>query len=195
MQCFSVYSIAISIYSQNPSKSQTTTATTSSSMSQTTTITTPSSTLLALNALKTPPLKLSNSFDDYPKLTREECGHLRHFHNLVSLPDGEWSHMGAQESGQEWDTAFRYQIATMGYAVGAAHYHRLPAMRAVFKKLLLKVINKMLRREVWGYWFDSSHSGPRLDPDLKELRKPWADPVCKENIMVHYPIYRIRVND
>ena len=23
-----------------------------------------------------------------------------------------------------------------------------------------------------------------MDPDLKELRKPWVDPVCKENIMV-----------
>ncbi|KAJ4360046.1 uncharacterized protein N0V89_000605 [Didymosphaeria variabile] len=83
----------------------------------------------------------------------------------------------------EWDTAYRYQIATMAYAAGAAHYHRLPAMRGMFKELLVKLIGKMLRREVWGYWYLTSQSGIRLNPDLKELRKPWADPVCKENIM------------
>lgn len=91
--------------------------------------------------------------------------------------------MGSQEPGQEWETAYRYQLATMAYAAGAAHYHRLPAMRSMFKELMLKLITKMMRREVWGYWYLTSQSGIKLDPDLKELRKPWADPVCKENIM------------
>jgi hypothetical protein len=71
----------------------------------------------------------------------------------------------------------------MAYAAGVAHYHRLPAMRSAFKSLLRQIIHKMLRREVWGYWFNTSHGGNLLDPDLKELRKPWADPVIKENIM------------
>ncbi|KIW12292.1 hypothetical protein PV08_09569 [Exophiala spinifera] len=71
----------------------------------------------------------------------------------------------------------------MAYATGVAHYHRLPAMRTAFKSLLRRIIHKMLRREVWGYWFTTSHGGKLLDPDLKELRKPWADPVIKENIM------------
>jgi hypothetical protein len=72
----------------------------------------------------------------------------------------------------------------MTYACGAAHYHRLPAMRSMFKKLILGLIHRMLRKEVWGYWYMLSQSGIKIDPDLKELRKPWADPVCKENIMV-----------
>ncbi|KAF2637715.1 hypothetical protein P280DRAFT_492136 [Massarina eburnea CBS 473.64] len=122
-------------------------------------------------------------FDNHPKLTREQAGHIRHFHNIASLPGGEWAHMGTQEPGQEWDTAYRYQLATMTYAAGAAHYHHLPLMRDMFKDLLLNQINKMLRREVWGYWYMTSQSGVKVDPDLKELRKPWADPVCKENIM------------
>jgi hypothetical protein len=33
-----------------------------------------------------------------------------------------------------------------------------------------------------------SQSGVTTDPDLKELRKPWADPFCKENIMVNVPL-------
>jgi hypothetical protein len=96
--------------------------------------------------------------------------------------------MGSQEPGQEWDTARRYQIATMAYAAGATHYHRLPAMRSMFKALFERLIAKMLHREVWGYWYLTSQSGIRADPDLKETRKPWADPVCKENIMVDISI-------
>ncbi|KAE8453320.1 hypothetical protein EG329_011387 [Mollisiaceae sp. DMI_Dod_QoI] len=129
------------------------------------------------------PKHLDEKFLSFPKLTHEQCGHIRHFHNLASNLDGDWSFMGSQEPGQEWDTAYRYQLATMTYASGAAHYHHLPAMRSVFKKLIMQLINKMLRREVWGYWYLTSQSGIFADPDLKELRKPWADPVCKENIM------------
>ncbi|WYZ44936.1 hypothetical protein EsH8_VIII_000252 [Colletotrichum jinshuiense] len=41
----------------------------------------------------------------------------------------------------------------------------------------------MLLRAVWAYWFNTSMAGVATDPDLKELRKPWADPIVKENIM------------
>ncbi|KAJ5120467.1 uncharacterized protein N7515_009855 [Penicillium bovifimosum] len=129
------------------------------------------------------PLHLRQLMHDPPKLTKEQCGHLRHIYNLASQLDGDWAFMGCEEPGQEWDTARRYQLATMSYAVGAAHYHRLPAMRSMFKPVFGALIRKMLRREVWDYWYLSSQSGKKLDPDLKELRKPWADPVCKENIM------------
>ena len=132
---------------------------------------------------ETLPPSLATAISALPKLTREQCGHLRHFHNLVSQPDGEWSLMGA-DSGQEYDDAFRYQLSAMTYAAGAAHYHRLPALRSVFRDLIQKLISKMLLPEVWGYWFLTSQSGKRADPDIQELRKPWADPVCRENVMV-----------
>ncbi|KAI9924306.1 hypothetical protein ASPWEDRAFT_29875 [Aspergillus wentii DTO 134E9] len=119
----------------------------------------------------------------YPKLSHEQAGHLRHFYNLSAAIDGDWPHMGSQEPAQEFLDAYRYQLATMAYAAGVTHYHRMPAMRGLFKPLIRRLIHKMLRREVWGYWYLTSQSGIRLDPDLKELRKPWADPVVRENIM------------
>ncbi|KAF9890590.1 hypothetical protein FE257_005721 [Aspergillus nanangensis] len=125
----------------------------------------------------------SSMADKFDKLTREQAGHLRHFHNLATGKPGEWIHMGGQEPGQEWLDAFRYQLATMAYATGAAHYHRLPQLRSVFQSLLAALIEKMLHRDVWGYWFLTSHSGKFVDPDIRELRKPWADPIVKENIM------------
>jgi hypothetical protein len=129
------------------------------------------------------PLPVRSRLAALPKLTREQAGHLRHFHNLASQLDGDWSFFGSQEPGQEWLDAIRYQLATMAYATGAAHFHRLPALRGPMQSLLRKLIRKMLRREVWSYWYLTSQSGRLVDPDLKELRKPWADPVVEENIM------------
>ena len=72
----------------------------------------------------------------------------------------------------------------MCYAAGAAHYHHLQSMRGMFKGLFERLIGKMVRREVWAYWYLTSQSGKFVDPSLEELRKPWADPVRRENIMV-----------
>ncbi|KAG9570109.1 hypothetical protein KCU61_g8314, partial [Aureobasidium melanogenum] len=119
----------------------------------------------------------------YPKLTKEQLGHLRHIHNLVAQADGEWHHMGTQEPMQEFLDAYRYQLATMAYTLALTHYHHQPALRGVYKPLFRRIIHKMLRREVWGYWFTTSLGGVTTDPSLKELRKPWADPIVRENIM------------
>jgi Linalool dehydratase/isomerase len=141
---------------------------------------------------KTLPSHVTSSL---PKLSKEQAGHLRHFYNLASQIDGEWRHMGGQDPGQEWLDAYRYQLATAAYAAGAAHFHRLPALRSMFKDLMGKLIHKMLRRETWGYWYLTSQSGIKLDPSLTELRKPWADPNKKENIMVISMTLSILIND
>lgn len=119
----------------------------------------------------------------FPILDPLQLGHLRHIENLAAQPDGEWSRMGIPDSGQEWLDSYRYQLAQMAYALGLAHYHRLPAAPAAFRKTFDDLIRKMLRREVWGYWKDTSQSGPYVNPDIKELRKGWVDPVARENIM------------
>lgn len=162
---------------------------TAAMMSTTTTL--PPPTHLSLEGSEIPstdvttPKILPNSFlSSVPKLTYAQAGHIRHFHNIAGLLPGEWRHMGTQEPAQEFLDAYRYQLAIMAYAAGAAHYHRLPALRSVFKTLLKMLIDKMLRKEVWGYWYLTSQSGKLVNPSIKELRKPWADPNKKENIMV-----------
>ncbi|PGH28033.1 hypothetical protein AJ80_00288 [Polytolypa hystricis UAMH7299] len=102
---------------------------------------------------------------------------------------GDWPHMGTQDPDQAFLDAYRYQLATMVYGAGVAHYHRLPAMRSLFKPLIRNLILKMLRPEVWSYWYLTSQSGNRLDPDLKELRKPWADPIVRENIILYAMLF------
>jgi hypothetical protein len=51
------------------------------------------------NDVRAPP-QLPFSIHHLEKLTREQAGHIRHFHNLASQIDGNWNHMGAQEPGQ-----------------------------------------------------------------------------------------------
>ena len=127
--------------------------------------------------------RLSLDISRYPKLDAAQAGHLRHFHNLTTQLDGQWHHMAGFEPLQELFDSYRYQLAIMAYAVGVAHFHRLPATRSMFKRLLDRVIHKMLLREVWGYWFNASVSGNYPDPGRTELREPWIDPIIKENIM------------
>ena len=130
------------------------------------------------------PKKLQIDLSVIPKLTLEQAGHIRHFYNMASQPDNLWSHMGSQEPGQEWLDSYRYQLANATYAASLAHYHRLPAARSIFKDLVERLIKRMLLPAVWNYWYLTSQGGNRTNPDAKEMRKPWADPIVRENIMV-----------
>lgn len=118
-----------------------------------------------------------------PKLDRLQAGHLRHICNLAYNLDGDWSQMGGIESGQESTTSYRYQLAWMAYALGIAHFHRLPGAPGAVKQAYAHLMRKMLRYDVWGYWEHTSKSSTFVDPALEALREGWRDPVVKENIM------------
>ncbi|MDX2937759.1 hypothetical protein [Streptomyces ipomoeae] len=124
-----------------------------------------------------------------PELDDLQLGHLRHFESISLLPDGEWTHMGSADPGQEWVDSYRYQLAYMAYSLGLAHYHHLPAAPAAVRPAFERIVAKMMRREVWGYWKETSRSGPFLDPDLTEPRDGWIDPVARENIMYSGHLY------
>lgn len=90
-------------------------------MSQTTTARTTTSGGVASTTLRasspSAPNKLQFSVEQYPKLDHKQAGHLRHFHNLITQPDGSWDHMGPLDGSNEWEDAYRYQLATMVWNV------------------------------------------------------------------------------
>lgn len=96
------------------------------------------------------PAQLAEETSKLPKLTRQRCGYLGHSNSLASQLDGDWSFMSGA-TGQDQDESFRYQLACMAHGAGAAHSHRLPAFRSVFRGLIQKLITKMLHRYVQGY--------------------------------------------
>lgn len=135
------------------------------------------------SSLNRMPSKLPINVATSPKLSNEQVGHIRHYHNLASLPNNCWNHMWSEDYSQESMDAYRYQLATLVYGAGIAQYHRLPALRLLLKPTMHRFIEKMLLRDVWGYWFNTSQGGRALNPDQEKPREPWADPVVRENIM------------
>jgi hypothetical protein len=112
-----------------------------------------------------------------------QAGHLRHIIRLSEQSPGDWSDMGPFDPTNEGDDAYRYQLAYMAYTLGMVQYHYTPAYRELIRKTFLKLIEKMLRHDVWGYWELSSRGGKVLDPDLEELSDGWVDPVIRKNVM------------
>lgn len=118
-----------------------------------------------------------------PTVDRSMSGHVRHIQNLAGRPGGDWSLMGIEHPMQHSFSAYRFQLAHMSYALAAAHYHRLPAAPGYFRNAFESLMHKMMRTDVWFHWMDHSMSGVNFDPDITQLREPWADPVRRENIM------------
>ncbi len=121
--------------------------------------------------------------DNYPSLDVKQLGHVRHIVSLADQLPGEWALMGTKEAGQEGDDALRFQIAYMSYALGLAHYHWLPAYRELYQDTSDKLVQKMLRPEVWSYWELASQGSKQLDPSLEKLNEGWVDPVVEGNTM------------
>lgn len=88
------------------------------------------------------PAQLAEEISKLPKLTRQQCGYLGHSNSLAFMS-------GA--TGQDQDESFCYQLACRTRGAGAAHSHRLSALRSVFSGLIQKPITKMLHRYVRGY--------------------------------------------
>ncbi len=91
------------------------------------------------------PERPSVSPSAYAKLSTEQAGHLRHFHNLLAQLDGDWNHFGHANPHNEFDDRPLFQLATMSYAIAATHYHRVPALRGPLKVLMRRAIHKMMR--------------------------------------------------
>jgi hypothetical protein len=71
----------------------------------------------------------------------------------------------------------------MTYTLALAQYHKTPAYRELYQKAMDQFIQKMVRRDVWSYWVESSKGGKKMNPALNEKGPGWIDPVADKNIM------------
>ena len=76
---------------------------------------------------------------NYPALSTQQMGHVRHMINLANQLDGDWSMMGETPPGDNFD-AYQFQIAFAAYALAVAHYHSTPAHRDLYQNVSAKLI-------------------------------------------------------
>ena len=119
----------------------------------------------------------------YPALDAKEVGALRWFVKLARQAPGDWSGMGGLEPGQEWLEAYRYQLAFMTYFLALEQYHKTPAYRELATSTMDLLIQKMMRKDVWHYWAESSKGSKKFNPALQDYGPGWVDPVREKNIM------------
>jgi hypothetical protein len=91
--------------------------------------------------------------------------------------------MGPFDPTNEGDDAYRYQLAYMSYALAVAQYHFVPSYKELYRDTFRRLIQKMLRHDVWAYWELTSRGSKVMNPDLEELVEGWVDPVSNKNIM------------
>jgi hypothetical protein len=60
--------------------------------------------------------------------------------------------------------AYRYQLAFMTYALALAQYHKTPAYQELYQQAMDSLIKKMTRRDVWGFWAESSKGARSSTP-------------------------------
>jgi hypothetical protein len=119
----------------------------------------------------------------YPALDPLQLGHIAFIVKIAHLPGGDWSQMGQDDPGQGGFDSYRYQLAMMSYTLALANYHYTPAYRELYQDASERLIEKMLREDVWGFWELTSRGAKLFNPDLRKLGTGWIDPVKHQNIM------------
>jgi TM2 domain-containing membrane protein YozV len=117
-------------------------------------------------------LRASSAASERGVLSAEAAAHLEYLLDLALRPVDDWS--GWSSVDQFGQTALRYQIAFVGYALAQAQYLKLPAYAGPIRQALDNLIQRMLDKRVWGYW------------RVENLWGNWdanPDPVAKDNVM------------
>lgn len=94
------------------------------------------------------------ALENYAKMSRIDAAHLRYLLNLANQPTSDWEGF-YRTPADGMNFGLRFQMAFSGYALyGLAR--RTPAYRAPYVESLHALIEKMLRPEVWAYWFQGA---------------------------------------
>jgi len=132
---------------------------------------------------------------NYPALSTQQMGHVRHMINLANQLDGDFSMLGETDPVYYMSFhAHQFQIAFAAYALASAHYHYTPAHRDLYQEASARLIKRMIYKDVWDYWahlskFDltdrteTEAGGETMITYTEEDWYGWIDPNIKKNIM------------
>ena len=119
--------------------------------------------------------------DDYPAAGREEWGQLMWNLQLANQQIGDFTNfMKVDDQGV---SACRYTLAFSVYFLAAEQYYKFPAWREAIQPASDRLIQKMLRKEIWGYWSHESMGITKFEPNMDRPYPQNNDPVSLGNIM------------
>ena len=105
--------------------------------------------------------------------TLEDLAALRYALDLALQPIDSFD--GFTKIDQFRESALRYQLNSLGYALATSQYTRTPAFTGYLAEAQRNAITKMLDKRVWGYWaIENLWGNLRWNPD----------PADRENVML-----------
>jgi len=107
------------------------------------------------------------------ELDRDMLAGLRYVYDRALQPLDEFQ--GFDVIDQFRESAIRYQLNYLGYALAMAQCHYVPNFRGYLQQAQRNIIEKFLDRRVWSYW--------RIENALGNLKFN-ADPIGRDNIML-----------
>jgi len=116
--------------------------------------------------------RMSLSTEEPGVLSKAAAGQLRYLLDVALRPVDDWGDWSSVD--QFGQTALRYQIAFVGYALAQTQYLKLPAYAGPIRAALDNLIQRMLDKRVWGYWrFENLWGNWDANPD----------PAARDNVM------------
>ncbi len=117
----------------------------------------------------------------YPAVTAEEWGQLRWMLKLADQDIPNFTNF--QSVDEQGVSASRYSIAFGAYFLAAEQYHKFPAWQETIKTAFDRINQKMLDKQVWGYWANESLGITKFEPNMDRPYAENKDPVSLGNIM------------
>ena len=117
----------------------------------------------------------------YPAVTAEEWGQLRWMLKLADQDIPDFTNF--QSVDEQGVSASRYSLAFGAYFLAAEQYHKFPAWQETIKNAFDRINQKMIDKQVWGYWANESKGITKFEPKMDRPYAENKDPVSLGNIM------------
>ncbi|MEI7437527.1 MAG: hypothetical protein WCL16_12060, partial [bacterium] len=117
----------------------------------------------------------------YPGVSAEEWGQLRWMLKLADQDISDFTNF--QSVDEQGISASRYSLAFGAYFLAAEQYHKFPAWQETIKNAFDRLNQKMLDKQVWGYWAHESLGITKFEPRMDRPYPENKDPVSLGNIM------------
>ncbi len=119
----------------------------------------------------------------YQQIGTDEMGLLRWYLSIGDDDISDFSKIPSYDDKQTEGSSYRYSLAFMTYFLILEQYHKLPACSEIIKPRIDRLIQKMLDRQVWTYWANTSQGVELLEPKMNKPYPEQHDPVADQNIM------------